>query len=122
VHSIRPAHRKEGHDIWMTRKKQRAKKVRQEETTTDKQLSLSLLPLDGQKELELGGELLFGVQPIGEVDSPNSAVRVDLDTQGFNVVSAVCSSREVGEIELNLVPTLVQAHRHCANERLDSGR
>lgn len=33
----------------------------------------------------------------------------------------ICSPGEVRQIELDLVPTLVQAHRHGADERLYSG-
>ena len=47
------------------------------------------------------------------------AVRVDLDAEGLDVVRPVCAPREVREVELDLVPALVQAHRHRADERLD---
>ena len=42
---------------------------------------------------------------------------MDLDSEGLDVAGAVGSAREVREVELNLVPALVQPHRHCANER-----
>ena len=35
---------------------------------------------DGQEELELGWELVFGVESVREVDSANTAVGVDLNS------------------------------------------
>lgn len=40
-----------------------------------------------------------------------------LDAQRLDVVSAVGTSREVAQVELNLIPTLIETHRHCADER-----
>lgn len=39
----------------------------------------------------------------------------------FNVVCSVSSSGEVRQVELNLIPTLVESHGHRANEWLHSG-
>ena len=39
----------------------------------------------------------------------------------FNVVSTVGSSGEVRQVELNLIPPLVESHGHRANEWLHSG-
>ena len=36
---------------------------------------------DGQEELEFGGELVFGVESVREVDSSDTAVGVDLDSE-----------------------------------------
>jgi len=76
---------------------------------------------NGQEELELGRQLVLGVESVGEVDSPDSAVGVDLHSQGLDVVGSVGSSGEVGQVELDLVPSLVQSHGHRADEWLDSG-
>ena len=84
--------------------------------------SPSGLVLDGQEELELRWELLLRVQPIGEVDPPDPAVGVNLNPQGLNVVGSVGPPREVRQVELDLVPPLVETHRHRANERLDPRR
>jgi len=46
---------------------------------------------------------------------------MDLHPQRFDVVCAVGAAREVRQVELDLVPALVQAHRHRANERLHAG-
>ena len=46
---------------------------------------------------------------------------MDLDTKGLDVVRAVRATREVGQIELDLVPPVVQPHRHRADERLHTG-
>lgn len=40
----------------------------------------------------------------------------------LNVVGSVRPSREVRQVELDLVPALVQSHGHCADEWFDSGR
>ena len=47
---------------------------------------------------------------------------MNLDPKCFDVVSAVRASREVGQVELDLVPAFVQSHRHRADERLDASR
>ena len=46
---------------------------------------------------------------------------MDGHSQGLNVVAAVGSAREVGKVELDLVPALVQAHRHGADEWFYAG-
>merc|ERR1712232_166396 len=56
-----------------------------------------------QEELELRRQLLFAVKAVGEVDSANAAVGVQLHTERLNVVRTIGTPREVGEIELNLV-------------------
>lgn len=44
-----------------------------------------------------------------------------LHSQGLHVISAIGPPGEVGQVKLNLVPTLIQSHGHCANERLHAG-
>ena len=68
----------------------------------------SLLLLDGEEELELWRELFFAVETIGEVDSADAAIGVDGDSEGLDVVGAVGPAGEVGQIELDLVPTWVR--------------
>lgn len=75
-----------------------------------------------EEELELRRELVLRVEPIGKVDATDTAVGVDLHTKRLNVVCAVSPAREVGQVELNLVPPFVQSHWHGANERLHSRR
>ena len=65
--------------------------------------------------------LILSVKSIREVNSSNSAVGVDLNSEGFYVVGTVSSSGEIRQVELNLIPSLIQSHRHGANEGLDSG-
>ena len=48
--------------------------------------------------------------------------KTDLDPECFDVVGAVCPPCEVGQVELDLVPAVVQSHRHGADERLDARR
>ena len=57
---------------------------------------ISLLFLDRKEELEFWGKFLLAVQPIGEVDSTDSAVGVNGDSEGLYVVGAVSSAGEVG--------------------------
>ena len=73
----------------------------------------------GQEEFELGGQLVLRVQSVRKVDTPYSAVRVNLDPQRFDIISSVGPSREIGQVELNLIPSLVKAHGHGANEWFD---
>jgi hypothetical protein len=40
----------------------------------------------------------------------------------LNIVGTVGTSGEVGQVELNLIPALVQSHGHRADEWLDAGR
>lgn len=83
---------------------------------------MSLLLLYGEEELELGREFLLAVEPIGEVNSSDPTVGVDLHAKGFYVVGAVGSASEVREVELDLVPSLVQSHWHSTDEGLYSCR
>lgn len=41
--------------------------------------------------------------------------------ESLNVVGSVGSSCEIGQVELNLIPSLVESHGHGANERLHTG-
>ena len=73
-----------------------------------------------QEKLELWGELVFGVESVGEIDSSDSAVSVDLNSKGLYVVGTIGSSSEIRQVELNLIPTLIKSHGHRADEWLDS--
>lgn len=46
---------------------------------------------------------------------------MDLHSQRLNVVGTVGSSCEIRQVELNLIPTLIQSHGHCAYKGLDTG-
>jgi hypothetical protein len=74
--------------------------------------------LDGQKQFELRGQLFFRIQAVREIYPPDAAVGVNLDPESFDVIGAVSAAREVAQVELDLVPALVQAHGHGANEGL----
>lgn len=79
--------------------------------------------LYGQEQLELGRQLVLRVEAIGEVHSTDATICVYLDTECLHIVRSVGATGEVGQIKLDLVPTLIQSHGHCANEWLDaSGR
>ena len=74
-----------------------------------------------QEKLELWGELVLGIESVGEVNSSNSAVSMNLNSESLYVVGTVSSSGEIGEIELNLIPSFIQSHWHCTDEWLYSG-
>lgn len=78
--------------------------------------------LDGQIEFKLCWELVLRVQSVGEVHPPYSTVSVDLYTQRLNIISSIRPPGEVRQVELNLVPAVVQPHGHGADERLHSRR
>ena len=46
---------------------------------------------------------------------------MDLDSEGLYVVGTVSSTGEIGQVELNLIPSLIESHGHCANEWLYPG-
>ena len=77
--------------------------------------------LDRQVQLELCRQLLLAVQPVGEINTPDPTVGVDLNPQCLHVVGPIGSPCEVRQVELDLIPALVQSHRHRADERLHSG-
>ena len=77
---------------------------------------------NGEEELELRRQLVLSVETIGEVDSSDSAVGMNLDAQGLDIVGTVGTSREIREVELDLVPALVQTHGHGTDEGLHTGR
>ena len=74
-----------------------------------------------QEQFEFRGKLVFCIESIGEINSSNSAVSVNLHSQSFDIVGSVRSSGEIRKVELNLVPALIKSHGHGANERLYSG-
>ena len=89
---------------------------------------------DGEEEFELWWELVFGVQSVGEIDASNTAVGMDLHSkqqrrvtkknclpEGLDVVGTVGSPGEIRQVELNLVPALIESHGHGADEGLDTG-
>ena len=45
-----------------------------------------------------------------------------LNSKRFDVVRSVSTSSEIRQIELNLIPSIIQTHGHRANERLDARR
>lgn len=77
--------------------------------------------LDRQEQLELCRQLILAVQTVREVNPSNATVCVNLNSQGLYIVGPVCTPRKVGQVELYLVPSLVQSHRHRADEGLNAG-
>ena len=48
------------------------------------------------------------------LDAADAAIRVDLHPQCLNIVCAVGSTGKVGQVELDLIPPLIQTHGHRA--------
>lgn len=46
---------------------------------------------------------------------------MDLNSQSLDVVSTVGTTGEITQVELNLVPALIQTHGHGTDEGLHSG-
>jgi hypothetical protein len=84
-------------------------------------IQVSLLLLDGQEQLELWRKFLLAVESIGEVYYAYYAVGVDGNPQGLYIIASVCPAGEVRQVELYLVPTLVQTHGHGADKRFNAG-
>ena len=76
---------------------------------------------DWQEQFELWWQLVFRVESVGEVDSSDSAVGVDLNSEGLYVIGTVRSPGEIRQVELNLIPSFIESHGHGADEWLDSG-
>ena len=74
-----------------------------------------------QEKFEFWGKLVLGIESVGEIDSSNSAVSMDLNSKGLYVVGTISSPCEIGQVELNLIPAFIQSHGHCANKWLYSG-
>lgn len=112
-------------------------------------VNLGFLVLDRQVEFKLCWKLILRIQPVWEVDASYSTVCMNLrgetarnwvtetfmetletitaappnlDTQRLDVIGSVGPPGEVWQIELNLVPAVVQSHWHGANKRLHSCR
>ena len=46
---------------------------------------------------------------------------MDLNAESFDVVGTVGSAREIRQVKLDLIPSLIESHGHRANEWLHSG-
>lgn len=79
----------------------------------------SLLFLDWQEEFKFRRQFFLWIEAIWKVNSTNSAISVDGDSKSFDIIASIGSSGEVWEVELDLVPALIEPHRHGADEGLD---
>ena len=55
-----------------------------------------------QEKFELGWELVLGIQSVGEIDSTDAAVCMNLNSKRLDVVGTVSSAREIRQVELDL--------------------
>ena len=70
-----------------------------------------------QEKFELWRKFILSIKSVGEIDSSNSAVSVDLNSKSLYVVGTVGSSSEIRQVKLNLIPALIESHWHGANKR-----
>lgn len=59
---------------------------------------------------------------VGDIHCPDSAASANLYAEGLNVVGSIGPPGEVRQIELNLVPAVIQSHGHGANKGFHSCR
>ena len=71
--------------------------------------------LDWQEELKLWREFFFAVKSVRKVNSADSTIGVDGDSQSFNIIRAICPTSKVRQIELDLVPTWVKERVPSSN-------
>lgn len=81
----------------------------------------SLLFLDRQEEFKLRWQFLLWIETVRKVYPSNSTIGVNSDSQGFDVVTSIGPTRKVRKIELYLIPSLIQSHRHSTYKWFDSG-
>ena len=70
-----------------------------------------------QEKFELWRKLILGVKSVGEIDSSNSAVSMDLNSKSLYVVGTIGSSGEIRQVKLNLIPSFIESHWHGTNKR-----
>ena len=64
---------------------------------------------------------LLYYKPVRKINPSNPTVRMYLHSQGLHIVCSVSTPCEVSQVELYLVPAVIQSHRHRANKRLYPG-
>ena len=83
--------------------------------------SLSLwFSCNWQEKFALWRQFILGVKSVWEIDSSNSAVGMNLNSESLYIVGTVSSSGEIRQVELNLIPSFIQSHWHCTDEWLYS--
>lgn len=80
----------------------------------------SLLFLNGQKQFKLRRQLLFTIKPVRKVYPADTTVRMNSHSQSFDVITTISPACKIRQIELDLIPTLIQSHRHSTDKRLHS--
>jgi len=74
----------------------------------------------GQKQFEFRWEFFFRIKSVREVNSSKSAIGMNGYSERFYVICTVYTSCKIRQIELNLIPSFIQSHGHCTDERLDA--
>jgi len=72
------------------------------------------------EHLEIRWKLIVSVQTLAEVDSSKATVGMNLNPCGFHIAGSISPSGEVTQVDLDLIPTIIQAQWHSAVERPDS--
>jgi len=75
--------------------------------------------LCGEIQFELWWKLVFGVLFLREEDPPKTAISMNLDPQSLRIGRTIRFSGELREIELDVVPTVLEPERHRADIGLD---
>lgn len=71
-------------------------------------------------EFELRWEFLFRIKAVGEINPSKAAVCMNLNSQRLNIISTICSSGQIGKIQLNLIPSVIHPQWHGADIWLHS--
>lgn len=66
-----------------------------------------IINMSGRKQLEVIWQVFFIIKSLGKVNPSDSAIGVDGDPQGLDIVRPISPSGEVRQIELDLVPSFV---------------
>ena len=58
-------------------------------------IGLFLFVLNWKIKFKFRRKFIFGIKSIGEIDSSNSAICVNLNSRGFDIVCPICSSGKI---------------------------
>ena len=64
---------------------------------------------------------LLYYKPVRKINPSNPTVRMYLHSQGLHIVCSVSTPCKVSQVELYLVPAVIQSHGHRADKRLHPG-
>jgi len=71
------------------------------------------------EHFEIRWKLVVSVQTLAEVDSSKATVGMNLNPRGFDIAGPISPPSKVAQVDLNLIPAIIQAQRHGAVEGTD---